>query len=76
MSLAQDSSLHPDSRPQAETLGPRVRRHAQRLSKGSVNPMNKVPMLIAALAVLFAAPAMAQDEAAAADAKIKAKKGK
>ena len=30
--------------------------------------MSKVPMLIAALAVLFAAPAMAQDEAPAADA--------
>lgn len=45
-----------------------VNRCAQRESTGSVNPMNKVLMLLAALTALIAAPAMAQD-APAEDAK-------
>lgn len=45
-----------------------VSRSAQRVSTGSVNPMNKVLMLLAAMAALIAAPAMAQD-APAEDAK-------
>lgn len=54
-------SIHPEpNRP--------VRQHAQRVSKGSVNPMNKVLMLMAALAVFFSAPAMAQEESPAKDA--------
>lgn len=46
---------------------PRVSRYAQRVSTGSVNPMYKVLMLLAALSALIAAPAMAQDEAPAKD---------
>lgn len=54
-------------RPVHQSTWPAVGQHAQRVSRRSVNPMNKVLKLMAALAVLFAAPAMAQ-EAPAADA--------